>query len=244
MTTNSTQRLITVTPRKASERGLTELGWLTSRHSFSFGEYYDPRHMGFRTLRVINDDWVKAGSGFGMHGHRDMEIITIVVEGSLEHRDSLGHGAALLPSEAQVMTAGRGIRHSEFNPSKTGSAHFIQIWIEPEALGLEPEYSQRAFPPESSLDTLLRIAGPQTRDDSALTIHQDADVFVTNLSKETSIEHTLRQGRGVWIQVIKGTCSVNEHTITDGDALALEGVGTITLRGIADSTALILFDLR
>jgi redox-sensitive bicupin YhaK (pirin superfamily) len=229
--------------RKASERGLTEIGWLHSRHSFSFGEYYDPRYMGFRSLRVINDDWVKAGAGFGMHGHRDMEIVTIVVEGALEHKDSLGHGSVLQPNEVQVMTAGRGIRHSEFNPSKTAAAHFIQIWIEPEKSGLEPAYAQRAFDPTSRLNTLLRVAGKKMPDDQALAIHQDAHLYVTRITANATLDYSVKEGRGAWVHTISGQCTVNGHTLSGGDAVALKNGGTLKLTGIEDATEIILFDL-
>lgn len=240
---NSTTQNLSVVQRGAHERGQTDLGWLRSRHSFSFGEYYDPRHMGFRSLRVINDDWVTAGAGFDTHGHRDMEIVTIVTEGSLEHKDSLGHGSILKPGEVQVMTAGRGIRHSEFNPSKTEAARFIQIWIAPHTTGLPPAYAQRSFAINSDPATMTRVAGPATGNDNALTINQDAHIYLLNLAKNTSLSHSLLRGRGLWVHVIDGECTARERTLRQGDALAIEGEGEITLTGDADTSAVILFDL-
>jgi hypothetical protein len=229
--------------RKANDRGLTEIGWLYSRHSFSFGDYYDPRNMGFRTLRVINDDIIAPGKGFGMHGHRDMEIITIVVDGALEHKDSLGHGEVLRPGEVQVMSAGRGIRHSEFNPSPTTPVHLIQIWIETETDGLPPTYAQREFPLADRVDRLVRVAGRKREGDNALPINQDSHVYVSSLSSTGEISHNLKEGRGAWIHVIKGSCSINGNTVTGGDAVAIEETGLITIKGAGEPSEIIVFDL-
>ena len=229
--------------RKANDRGLTEIGWLYSRHSFSFGDYYDPRNMGFRTLRVINDDIIAPGKGFGMHGHRDMEIITIVVDGALEHKDSLGHGEVLRPGEVQVMSAGRGIRHSEFNPSPSTPVHLIQIWIETEQEGLPPAYGQREFPITDRVDKLVRVAGRAIDGDSALPINQDSHVYVCSLSSSGEVSHNLKEGRGAWIHIIKGSCSINGSTVTSGDAVAIEQAGTITIKGAGEASELIVFDL-
>jgi len=229
--------------RKANDRGLTEIGWLYSRHSFSFGEYYDPRHMGFRTLRVINDDIIAPGKGFGMHGHRDMEIITIVLDGALEHKDSLGNGEALRPGEVQVMTAGRGIRHSEFNPSPTTPVHLIQIWIETEQQGLPPAYAQREFPMADRADRLVRVAGRSQDSDKALPINQDSHVYVSCLSPTGSVSHEVREGRGAWIHVSKGMCSINDVELQGGDAVAIDKPGTIAIRGVGSPTEVIVFDL-
>ena len=229
--------------RKAAERGLTETGWLHSRHSFSFAEYYDPKQMGFHSLRVINDDRVEAAAGFGMHGHRDMEIVTIVVEGELEHKDSLGHGEVLRPNEVQVMTAGRGIRHSEFNPSKTASAHFIQIWIEPDTLGLEPAYAQKAFSSEHRRNTLLRVAGGRHNGDQALHINQDAHIYVSTLTQNSTINFDTTNGRACWLQVIRGECLVNQVKLDPGDAVATENPIHLHIQGTAPQTEIILFDL-
>lgn len=229
--------------RKAQERGLTDIGWLHSRHSFSFGDYYDRKHMGFRSLRVINDDIIAKGAGFGMHGHRDMEIITIVIDGELQHKDSLGHTEVLRPGEVQVMTAGSGIRHSEFNPSVTRDAHILQIWIEPKQGGLTPAYSQREFPIASRRAALTRVAGPVGESDGALAINQDAHVYVTALSQEDSLAYTLKPNRGAWVHVIKGQCRVNDQFLSGGDAAAIEVAGEIRLQGGQEPGELILFDL-
>ena len=229
--------------RKANDRGLTEIEWLYSRHSFSFGEYYDPRNMGFRALRVINDDIIAPGQGFGMHGHRDMEIITIVVDGALEHKDSLGHGEVLRPGEVQVMSAGRGIRHSEFNSSPTNPVHLIQIWIETESVGLPPTYAQQEFPIADRIDRLVRVAGRKQDTDKALPINQDAHVYVSSLSPAGEVSHTLQEGRGAWIHVIKGSCVINGMKVTGGDAVAVEQPGVLSMKGTGDASELIVFDL-
>lgn len=229
--------------RKANDRGVTNIDWLYSRHSFSFGEYYDPKHMGFRSLRVINDDIIKRGAGFGMHGHRDMEIVTIVVDGELEHKDSLGHGEVLRPGEVQVMSAGRGIRHSEFNPSKERDAHIIQIWIEPRESSLPPSYGQREFPIDTRQGRLVRVAGPQSGSDNALLINQDANVYVASLSSSDTIPFIVGQNRGVWIHVIKGSCSINDTPLTGGDAAAFDGREEIRLTGGNEPSEIIFFDL-
>lgn len=229
--------------RKANDRGLTEIGWLYSRHSFSFGDYYDPKHMGFRTLRVINDDIIAKGKGFGMHGHRDMEIITIVVDGALEHKDSLGHGEVLKPGEVQVMTAGCGIRHSEFNPSSTKDAHIIQIWIEPETNNINPAYGQKEFPISDRANKLIRVAGPDTSQDGALKINQDAHVYVSSVEPSSTVTHPLRDGRAAWVHIIKGSCTVNGASVSGGDAVAFETAGDITVHGSTEPCEVILFDL-
>ena len=229
--------------RKANDRGLTDIGWLYSRHSFSFGDYYDPRNMGFRTLRVINDDIIAPGKGFGMHGHRDMEIITIVVDGALEHKDSLGHGEVLRPGEVQVMSAGRGIRHSEFNSSPTTPVHLIQIWIETETVGLPPTYAQHEFPIADRIDRLVRVAGRKQDTDKALPINQDAHVYVCSLSPAGEISHDLKAGRSAWIHLIKGSCVINGMKVTGGDAVAVEQPGVLSMKGTGDASELIVFDL-
>jgi redox-sensitive bicupin YhaK (pirin superfamily) len=227
---------------KANDRGLTQTDWLYSRHSFSFGDYYNPRQMGFRTLRVINDDLIAPSAGFGMHGHRDMEIITVMVEGELEHRDSLGHGEVLRPGEIQVMTAGRGIRHSEFNPSSTSTAHLIQIWIEPSQPGLAPAYQQRSFEKERRANTLLRIAGTRKEDD-ALPINQNANVYVATVTADSVIPVTLQAGRGLWIQLVQGICAINGVTVEAGDAISSEESREFIIKGISPESELLVFDL-
>lgn len=229
--------------RKADDRGLTQIRWLSSRHSFSFGDCYDPKHMGFRALRVINDDIIAKGSGFGMHGHRDMEIITLVVDGELEHKDSLGHTEKLRPGEVQVMTAGSGIRHSEYNPSSTKDAHIIQIWIEPREPHLPPAYAQKEFSHSIRKNAWVRVAGPSPINDGALPINQDAHVFVSSLSSHGTVTHLLTSGRGAWIHVIRGACSVNGVQLISGDAVALEEAGEIMVSGHAEESEVILFDL-
>jgi redox-sensitive bicupin YhaK (pirin superfamily) len=229
--------------RKANDRGRTEIGWLYSRHSFSFGDYYDPKHMGFRTLRVINDDIIAKGKGFGMHGHRDMEIITLVVDGALEHKDSLGHGEVLKPGEVQVMTAGSGIRHSEFNPSPTQDAHIIQIWIEPERDNLVPAYGQKEFPIADRVNRFVRVAGPRGGADGALTINQDAHIYVSSVEPGSTVSHPLAEGRAAWIHIIKGSCTVNGAPVSGGDAVALETSGDITVLGSTEPCEVIVFDL-
>ena len=229
--------------RKANDRGLTQIGWLYSRHSFSFGDYYDPKHMEFRTLRVINDDIIAKGKGFGMHGHRDMEIITLVLDGSLEHKDSLGHGEVLKPGEVQVMTAGSGIRHSEFNPSTTTDAHIIQIWIEPQKNNLTPAYGQKEFPMSDRVNRFVRVAGPHKNGDGALLINQDAHVYVSSIAAEGGVSHHLNEGRASWVHIIKGSCTVNGSTVSGGDAVAIETAGDIIVRSSTEPCEVILFDL-
>ena len=230
--------------RKSSERGQTEIDWLHSRHTFSFGEYYDLRHMGFRSLRVINDDVVEPGQGFGTHPHRDMEIITVVLEGALEHRDSLGHGEVLRPGEVQVMTAGHGIRHSEFNPSRTERVHLIQIWILPETKGLEPAYAQKKFPASEQANALRRVAGrDDVERDGALKIHQDADLYLATLSAGKSLRAPLRPGRGAWVHVATGAATVAGQQLEAGDAVSIESTTEFRISGDAEVTELVLFDL-
>jgi redox-sensitive bicupin YhaK (pirin superfamily) len=229
--------------RKANDRGLTQIGWLYSRHSFSFGDYYDPKHMEFRTLRVINDDIIAKGKGFGMHGHRDMEIITLVLDGSLEHKDSLGHGEVLKPGEVQVMTAGSGIRHSEFNPSTTTDAHIIQIWIDPQENNLTPAYGQKEFPMSDRVNRFVRVAGPHKNGDGALLINQDAHVYVSSIAPDGGVSHRLNEGRAAWVHIIKGSCTVNGSTVSGGDAVAIETAGDIIVRCSAEPCEVILFDL-
>jgi redox-sensitive bicupin YhaK (pirin superfamily) len=229
--------------RKANDRGLTDIGWLYSRHSFSFGDYYDPQHIGFHALRVINDDIIAKGAGFGMHGHRDMEIVTLVVDGELQHKDSLGHSEVLRPGEVQVMTAGSGIRHSEFNPSPSRDAHILQIWIEPKLQGLPPAYAQREFPQASRRGRLVRVAGPTNDSDNALTINQDAHIYVTSLTAGDIVSYCVQPERAAWIHVIGGDCSINHQHLSSGDAVAIEVAGEVRLEGKEQHSELILFDL-
>ena len=231
--------------RKSEDRGKTEMGWLHSRHSFSFGNYHDPKNMGFRTLRVINDDIVEPGKGFGTHGHRDMEIISLVLEGGLAHRDSLGHGETLRPGEVQVMSAGSGIQHSEFNPSPSDRAHFLQIWIEPEKRGLDPAYAQREFSPAERTNRLFRVAGPKrSKADSALTINQDADLYLVRLEPGHSVSHRLEDGRGAWVHLISGAGEINGTALKAGDAVSVEGDQELELKAENQEAEFLLFDLK
>src|SRR3954468_19901114 len=209
-----------ITVRPASERGHGQKGWLDTYHTFSFSDYQDPQHMGFRVLRVINEDRVAPGRGFGEHGHRDMEIISYVLEGALGHRDSLGHEAVLRPGEFQCMTAGTGIRHSEFNPSRTEAVHFYQIWLLPDRSGHTPHYDQRSFPEDERRGRLRLVASPDGRDGS-LTIHQDAEVYLAALGPGDRVAHALRPGRYAWLQVLRGDVDLNGTSLVAGDGAAV-----------------------
>jgi len=230
-----------ITIRKANERGHTDIDWLDSRHSFSFGEYYDPQHMGFRALRVINDDRVAPGGGFPLHPHRDMEIITLVLEGTLEHKDSLETGSVIRPGDVQRMSAGAGIRHSEFNHSQTEPVHLLQIWIEPGRKGLQPSYEQRSFAPEEKRGKLKVVVAPKSVD-GALTIHQDASLYLTSLSPGEIVEHSLKPGRHAWVHVASGAVTLNGHSLATGDAAAVSEELKLTLAAVEPSEVL-LFDL-
>ncbi|HET6328650.1 MAG TPA: pirin family protein [Planctomycetaceae bacterium] len=230
-----------VTLRPASQRGRTQIGWLDSRHSFSFGDYHDAGQMGFRSLRVINDDRVAPGSGFGTHGHRDMEIITYVLDGELEHRDSLGTGDVLSRGDVQRMTAGTGIRHSEFNPSKSHPVHFLQIWVLPERPGLAPAYEQKSFPEADKRGRLQSIVSPDGHD-GAMTIQQDVELFATVLETNESVSHELREGRSGWVQVARGQVELNGQSLGEGDGAAVVNEQRIELKG-RDDAEVLLFDL-
>lgn len=247
MTTTPTAKpaAANMTIRRADDRGATEIGWLHSRHTFSFGEYYDPKHMGFRGLRVINDDIVEPGMGFGTHGHRDMEIISIVLEGALEHKDSLGHGEVLRPGEVQVMSAGKGIRHSEFNPSATEKAHFLQVWLQPRATGLPPAYGQRAFPRAERAGTYVCVAGGSAATpDGAMPINADADVLLCWLPPGAGASRSIAAGRAAWVHAVEGGATVNGVSLGAGDAVAIEGPATIAASNPGRAGAeLLVFDL-
>ncbi|MCE9533359.1 MAG: pirin family protein [Planctomycetes bacterium] len=223
--------------RRANERGHANHGWLDTWHTFSFSDYVDPAHMSFRSLRVMNEDWVAPGQGFGKHPHRDMEIITYILEGELEHRDSLGNGSVLKAGEFQRMTAGTGIQHSEFNPSKTVPVHLYQIWLFPRAKGLAPGYDQRVFPHENGLRL---VASPDGRDDS-FTIQQDAKVYLAKFAGE-SIVHTIEPGRHAWLQVLRGAVEVGPHQLKAGDGLAVSDEQWLTIESTGESE-IMLFDL-
>jgi hypothetical protein len=227
--------------RRSEERGGGDLGWLNSHFTFSFDQYYDPRFMGFRSLRVINEDQVQPGQGFPMHPHRDMEIITYVLEGALEHKDSLGTGAVIRPGDGQRMSAGRGIRHSEFNPSKTDPVHLLQIWITPDRPGHEPGYEQKAFPEDEKKGRLRLIASPDGKDGS-VTIHQDAKLYVSLLAPGQEVKHDLALNRSAWLQVAKGEVELNGKKLDQGDGAAITEEQNLTLKGVQGSEVL-LFDL-
>src|ERR671922_1501693 len=206
--------------RRAAERGHAEHGWLDSYHSFSFADYYDPQHMGYGVLRVINEDRVQPGTGFGTHGHRDMEIITYVLEGALGHQDSMGNGSTIVPGDVQRMSAGSGVRHSEFNHEKHGVTHFLQIWIEPSVTGIPPSYEQKHFKPADKRGRLRLIASPDGRDGS-VTIHQDALVHASLLERGERASYTLRPRRHAWLQVARGSVQLNGHGLREGDGAAI-----------------------
>jgi redox-sensitive bicupin YhaK (pirin superfamily) len=231
-----------ITVRRAAERGTANFGWLDSRHTFSFGHYYDPDHMGFGALRVINEDRVEPGRGFDTHGHQDMEIISYVLEGALEHRDSIGTGSVIRPGDVQVMSAGTGIRHSEFNHSKREPVHFLQIWVLPERRGLTPRYDQKSFPGAEKRDRLRLVASSDGRDGSLL-IHQDADIYDALLSRGHAITHPLKAGRKSWVQVVGGAVEVNGKPALAGDGVAVEDEAALSITAGADDSEVLVFDL-
>lgn len=222
-------------------RGHTKMSWLDSRHTFSFGGFYDPKRMGFRTLRVINDDHVVPGAGFPPHSHQDMEILTYVLEGALEHKDSLGTGSVIKPGDAQIMSAGTGIIHSEFNHFQTEPVHFLQIWIFPDEKGLQPRYEQRNFPIDEKRNQLRLIAAKDGRD-SAVTIHQDVDLYVSVLEPSDSVSYPLNPQRHTWLQVARGTVVLNGESLREGDGVQMSGEEQLEIS--TDTGAeILLFDL-
>jgi redox-sensitive bicupin YhaK (pirin superfamily) len=227
--------------RKADARGYFDHGWLRTHHTFSFSDYYDPEHINFRSLRVMNEDRVRPGHGFGEHGHKDMEIVTYVLEGALQHRDSLGNGEILRPGEFQRMTAGSGIRHSEFDPSAEESVHFYQIWLLPERLGLTPSYEQKAFSPEERDDQLRIVASPDGRDGS-LSIHQDALIFLSTLAPGARISYSVPEERHAWLQVLRGAVELNGHPLEKGDGIAASQEPLLELTS-SEPAEVMLFDL-
>jgi hypothetical protein len=230
-----------ITLRPAAERGRTDWGWLDSRHTFSFGEYYDPRHMGFRGLRVINDDRVKGGAGFGTHGHRDMEILSYVLEGALAHEDSAGGGGVVRPGEIQFMRAGTGVRHSERNASDTEGVHFLQIWIVPDTHGLAPRYDQKALDVEASRRGLVPLASKEGSNGS-IQLQQDAALWMARVGDGDERVHPLAPGRHAWVHVARGPVTVNGRPLGEGDAAALSDEPAVRLVGRGDAEVL-LFDL-
>lgn len=230
-----------ITVRPGNERGHNNLGWLDTYHTFSFDTYFDPKHMGFRHLRVINEDRVQPGRGFGTHPHRDMEIITYVLEGALEHRDSMGNGSVIRPGEVQRMTAGTGVAHSEFNHSKSGVVHLLQIWILPEKKGLTPGYEQREFKAEEKQGRLRLLAG-RSGDAGALTVHQDVQLYAALVDPDQQVTHRLKPGRHAWLQVARGAVTLNDISLKAGDGAGATDETQLTIRG-AEHAEVLLFDL-
>jgi len=230
-----------ITFRDREARGRTRTGWLDSKHSFSFGDYRDPAQLGFRSLRVINEDRVIPGAGFPRHGHRDMDILSYVLEGSLQHKDSIGNGTVIRPGEIQRMSAGTGIEDSEFNPSPTEPVHFLQIWIIPAERGLKPSYEQKPVPLEERSGKLLLVAAPDAKD-GAVLLHQDARVYVSNLAAGERVSHDIAPGRGVWVQVARGIIGLNGTELREGDGAALEDESRAEIEAETDAEIL-LFDL-
>ena len=227
--------------RKSEERGRTKIGWLDSRHSFSFGEYYDPGFESFGPLRVINEDWIAGGAGFPPHPHRDMEIVTYIIEGAIAHRDSTGGGGTIKPGEIQRMSAGSGIVHAEFNASANETCHLLQIWIMPSKQGIAPGYEQKKINADAVAGHFARIAGPDPQENEVRLV-QDAEIWVARLDDKTEALHTLRPGRRAWLQVTKGEVSIGEELLKAGDAAALTDMSQIQVRSRAPSEVL-LFDL-
>ena len=230
-----------ITIRSAQSRGVANFGWLDSRHTFSFGNYYDPNYMGFADLRVINEDKVAPGQGFGTHGHRDMEIISYVLEGALEHKDSIGTGSVIRPGDVQRMSAGTGIRHSEFNASQTEPVHFLQIWILPEQEGITPSYEQKTFALEEKRGR-LRLVGSRDGREGSITIHQNVNFYAASLQNGETVNHSLTDGRVAWLQVVRGAVQLNEQMLTAGDGAAVEE-SQLTLQGASDDAEVLLFDM-
>jgi redox-sensitive bicupin YhaK (pirin superfamily) len=230
------------TLRRSDERGHVDHGWLNTYHTFSFGNYYDPNYMGFRTLRVINDDKVAPGEGFGTHPHRDMEIITYVLSGALEHKDSMGNGRIIKPGEFQYMAAGSGVTHSEFNPSKKDWVHLLQIWIMPERRGIKPQYAERSAADVKEGEVAL-IASKSGRDGS-MVINQDANLLLARLAPGQKATHRLESGRHAWVHVAEGEVVVNGDTLRAGDAVALSSEATIDLTGGSAKSQALIFDLN
>jgi redox-sensitive bicupin YhaK (pirin superfamily) len=230
-----------ITLRRAADRGRTEWGWLDSRHSFSFGEYFDPKHMGFRSLRVINDDRVAPGQGFATHGHRDMEIFSYVLEGGLQHKDSTGGGGVIRPGEIQFMRAGTGVTHSEYNASKTEPVHFLQIWVVPDQTGLVPTYGQKAFDQEAARAGFVLLASKDGRE-GTIQVHQDLDLLMTRLGEGDAREHALRPGRSAFVHVARGEVALGTTPLAEGDGAAITGEERVVLEGRGEAEVL-LFDL-
>jgi len=227
--------------RRANERGHAEHGWLNTYHTFSFAEYYDPQWMGYRSLRVINDDFVAGGTGFGTHPHRDMEIITYILSGSLQHKDSMGNGRVIRTGEVQYMSAGTGVQHSEFNPVKDEAVHLLQIWIQPDQKGLPPRYAEKSF--KDAETGKLHLVTSKSGRDGSIPIQQDADLWLGKLNAGDSVKHIVNTGRHAWIHVAEGEVAINGKTLTTGDAAAIDEQGAVQLSATKPSQVL-LFDLN
>jgi hypothetical protein len=232
-----------ITLRRAEERGHFDHGWLNTRHTFSFADYYDPKHMGFRDLRVINDDLVAPGEGFGEHPHRDMEILTYILEGALEHKDSMGNGSVIRPGDVQRMSAGTGVTHSEFNPSPRERVHLLQIWILPEKRGAEPGYEQKHFTPEERRGR-LRLVASRDGQDGSVTINQDSRIYATLLDQGQSVSFENAQGRHAWLHLARGEAKLNGETLRAGDGVAITGKESLTLTAGPGGAEALVFDLR
>lgn len=230
-----------ITLRKSSDRGHADHGWLQSDHTFSFADYYDPQEMGWGPLRVINEDRVQPGKGFGTHSHRDMEIISYVLSGQLQHKDSMGNGTVIRPGDVQRMSAGKGVQHSEFNPSPTATVHFLQIWIEPETLGIAPGYEEKHFAPEDKHGRLRLVASRDGREGS-VTIHQDADLFASLLRQQERVSHRIAAGRLAYLHLVNGAVRVNGVALKAGDAAKIQAEESLDITADEDSE-LLLFDL-
>jgi redox-sensitive bicupin YhaK (pirin superfamily) len=234
-------RTFMINMRKANERGHAQHGWLDSYHTFSFADYYDPLWMGFRSLRVINDDRVSQGQGFGTHPHRDMEIITYILSGALEHKDSMGNGRVIRPGDVQYMAAGTGVRHSEFNPSKEEPVHLLQIWIEPDELGVKPRYAEKSL--KDAPAGTLHLVTSKTGREGSIAIHQDADLWIAKLDAGNRVTHQLAPGRHAWVHVAEGEVSLNRNKLSAGDAAAINEETSLELSA-TKPTQVLLFDLN
>lgn len=231
-----------ITIRPANERGNANFGWLDSRHTFSFGNYYDPNHMGFANLRVINEDKVQPNKGFGTHGHRDMEIITYVLDGALQHKDNIGNGSIIRPGDVQRMSAGTGILHSEFNASNSDLVHLLQIWILPDTMGIKPSYEQKHFPP-AEIQGKLRLVGSRDGRNNSVTIQQDVDLYAASLQAGEEVSYETNKERSLWVQVARGAVSLNGLSLHAGDGAAIIKETNIVFQGNADNSEVLLFDM-
>lgn len=231
-----------ITIRKSDERGHFDHGWLDTRHTFSFAEYWDPAHVNFRALRVLNEDRVVPAAGFSMHGHNDMEIVSYVLSGRLAHKDSLGTGSTIVPGDVQYMSAGTGVKHSEFNDSKTEPVHFVQIWIVPDRRGYEPRYGQKRFAESAKKGKLLLVASG-TGDDGSLAVRQDVNLYATILGEGESTTLEVAEGRHLWVQALRGEADVNGHRLAAGDGLAVSDETSFSFRGAGAEVELLVFDL-